>query len=345
MKPKFIRGSDYAFDATTERIFEYSWGNSNVQSVGSILTVRNNSTDKVVYSGRTDSLLLKNVLPANTLTNGILYNATIQVVDRNNNVSTASDPILFYCFTQPTISITLTNDEVIQNSSCTVGIIYEQPEGEELQEFKINLYNGFRELIYTSNMKYDPSSTVTLNNLEDGMAYYVEAICNTINYMTAESGLIRINVEYIKPDMYAYISVENRFNYGDIVFTSNLVSVEGRSENPKYINNEYVDTINGTPVIFDESFSLDNNYSLVLKGYDFQKNKIFMILKNRTSTVNLKWRTVGDDKWYVELTSQTGNLTNVFMSNHITYIASTKLKIMIRCVDHHFDILIREDDT
>jgi len=345
LKPKFIRGSDYAFDATTERIFEYSWSNSNVQSVGSILTVRNNSTDKIVYTGKTDSLLLKSVLPANTLTNGTLYNATIQVVDRNNNISTASDPVLFYCFTQPIISITLTNDEVIQNSSCAVGIIYEQPEGEELQEFKINLYNGFRELIYTSNMKYDPSSTVTLNNLEDGMAYYVEAICNTINYMTAESGLIRINVEYIKPDMYAYISVENRFNYGDIVFTSNLVSVEGRSENPKYINNEYVDTINGTQVIFDENFSLDNNYSLVLKGYNFQKNKIFMTLKNRNNAISLRWRITESNQYYVEVSSQTNNLINIFMSNHIIYTDTIKLKIMVRCVDHHFDIFIREDVT
>ena len=226
-----------------------------------------------------------------------------------------------------------------------VGIIYNQPEGEELQAFRIELYNGFRELIYTSSLKYDSSSTVTLNSLEDNMNYYVQAVCDTINHMTAESGLVRINVDYIKPELYAYIFVENRYNYGDIVFTSNLVSVEGRSDNPLFINDEYVDTVNGTPVIFDENFSLDNDYSLILKGYNFQKNKNIIILKNRNNVVSLKWRIDENNEYYVELSSQSNNLINIFMSRHIACTDTTKLKIMVRCVNHHFDILIKEDTT
>ena len=342
-KPKFIQGSDYAFDATTERIFEYSWDGSNIQSVGNILTIKNNETNVVVYNGRINSLLLKHTLPANTLTNGVLYNATIQVVDRQNNISPISDPILFYCYTQPIINITLADDEIIENSSCVVGITYEQPEGEELQSFNIELYNGFRELIYTSNMKYDLSSTVTLTGLEDNMTYYVQATCETINHMISKSGLVRINVEYIQPDFYAYISVENRFNYGDIVFTSNLVSVEGRSDNPVFIDDEYVDTINGSSVIFDENFSLDKNYSIIIKGYNFQTNKVFVILKNISNTVSMKWRIDENNDYYVELTTQTNNLTNIFMSNHIASTDTTKLKIMVRCINHRFDIIVRED--
>ena len=342
-KPKFIQGSDYAFDATTEHIFEYSWDSSNVQSVGNILTIRNNETNALIYNGRINSLLLKHVLPANTLTNGILYNAVIQVIDRANNISPASDPVLFYCYTQPTIATTLTNDDIIQNSSCTVGITYEQPEGEELQSFNIELYNGFRELIYTSNMKYDSTSTVTLTGLEDNMTYYVQAVGETINHMMTKSGLIRINVDYIQPDLYAYIFVENRYNYGDIVFTSNLVSVEGRSDNPVFIDDEYVDTINGTPVIFDENFSLDKNFSVIIKGYDFQTNQVFAILKNVSNTVLMKWRIDENNDYYVELTAQTNNLTNIFMSNHITSTDTTKLKIMVRCVNHRFDIIVEED--
>lgn len=342
-KPKFIQGSDYAFDATTEHIFEYSWDGSNIQSVGSILTITNNETNVVIYNEPNNSLLLKHTLPANTLKNGVLYNATIQVVDRQNNISPASDLILFYCYSQPTINITLANEEIIQNSSCTVGITYEQPEGEELQSFNIELYNRFKELIYTSSMKYNLSSTVTLTGLEDSMEYYVQAVGETINHMITKSGLIRINVEYIRPDFYAYISVENRYNYGDIVFTSNLVSVEGRSDNPVFIDGEYVDTINGTPVIFDENFSLDKNYSLIIKGYDFQTNQVFTILKNTNNTVSMKWRIDENNDYYVELSAQTDNLINIFMSNHIASTDTTKLKIMVRCINHRFDIIVRED--
>lgn len=342
-KPKFRQGSDYAFDATNEHIFEYSWDSSNVQSVANMLTIRNNETNALVYNGRINSLLLRHILPANTLTNGILYNAVIQVIDRANNISPASDPILFFCYTQPTITTTVTDGEIVQNSSCTVGITYEQPEGEELQSFNVELYNGFRELIYTSNMKYDSSSTITLTGLEDNMTYFIQAVGETINHMITKSGLIRINVDYIQPDLYAYISVENRYNYGDIVFTSNLVSVEGRSDNPVFIDSEYIDTINGSSVIFDENFSLDNNFSLILKGYGFQKNKIIAVLKNINNTISMKWRIDENNDYYVELTAQTNNLVNIFMSNHITATDTTKLKIMVRCVNHRFDIIVTED--
>lgn len=342
-KPKFIQGSDYAFDSTNEHIFEYSWDSSNVQSVGNILTIRNNETNAIIYNGRINSLLLRHTLPANALTNGVLYNAVIQVIDRANNISPVSDPILFYCYTQPTITTTVIDGEIVQNSSCTVGITYEQPEGEELQSFNIELYNGFRELIYTSNMKYDSSSTVTLTGLEDNMTYYIQAVGETVNHMITKSGLISINVDYIQPDMYAYISVENRYNYGDIVFTSNLVSVEGRSDNPVFIEDEYVDTINGSSVIFDDNFSLDSNFSLIMKGYNFQTNKVFTVLKNINNTVSLKWIIDENNDHYVELTAQTNNLINIFMSNHIASTDTTKLKIMVRCVNHRFDIIVEED--
>ena len=343
-KPKFIQGSDYAFDATTEHIFEYSWDSSNVQSVGSILTIRiNDETDKVIYGEKTNSLLLKHVLPANTLKNGVLYNAVIQVVDRQNNLSPASDPILFYCYTQPTITTTLSDNEIIQNSSCTVGITYNQPEGEELQSFNIELYNRFRELIYTSSMKYDLSSTVTLTGLEDNTNYYVQAVGETINHMITKSGLIRIDVEYIQPDLYAYINVENRYNYGDIVFTSNLVSIEGHSDNPVFIGGEYIDTINGTPVRFDEDFELDKNFSLILKGYNFQTNKVLMILKNDNVSIEVKWRIDENGEYYIQVSAQTNNLINIFMSNHMTCTDTTLVKIMMRCKNHHFDIVIKED--
>lgn len=342
-KPKFIQGSDYAFDATTERIFEYSWDSSNVQSVANILTIRNNKTNVVIYNGRTNSLLLRHILPANTLTNGILYKAVIQVVDRQNNISPASDPILFYCYTQPTITTTLTDGEIVQNSSCTVGITYAQPEGEELQSFNIQLYNGFRELIYTSNMKYDSSSTVTLTGLEDNMTYYVQAVGETINHMIAESGLIRINVDYIQPDLYAYISVENRYNYGDIVFTSNLVSIEGNSDNPVFVGGDYLDTVNGTPVRFDENFRLDENFSLIIKGYNLQTNKVLMMLKNKDVSIEIKWRIDENDEYYIQVSAQTNNLINIFMSNHMACTDTTLVKIMMRCRNHHFDIIIKED--
>ena len=345
-KPIFVQGSDYAFDTTEEHTFMYNWNSSNIQSVANILTIRDNDTLEIIYQEPQNTLLLKHVLPANILSNGTLYNATIKVVDRDGNESSESDSILFYCFSKPIVTPTINDNEVIQNSSCTVGINYYQAEGEELQSFKVELYNKNKELIYTSSIKYDISSTVTLTDLEDNTTYYIKIGYETINHMQSKCDFIAFHVDYIAPDFYAYITVENRFKFGDIQFTSNLVSVEGKSSeiDLNYINNDKVDLKNGEKVIFDENFNLNNNYSLIIRAENLQTNKIFTILKNENNTVSLKWRIDEEENFYVELTSQSNNLINIFMSNHIQCTETDMIKIMVRCLNHRFDILVRKEE-
>ena len=89
-----------AFDKTKEQIFSFVW-NGN-QSFGNILMICENQSNKVIYQEKQNTMQLKHTLPANTLNNGVLYNARIAVVDIDNNISEYSDPILFYCFTTPT---------------------------------------------------------------------------------------------------------------------------------------------------------------------------------------------------------------------------------------------------
>lgn len=346
VKPKFLPTSDYAFDANTERIFSYIW-NGDSQSIGNILTIRNNETNEIVYSEKQDTLLLKHVLPPFVLINGVLYNATIQVVDRNNIASAASDPILFYCYTTPILTLTLEDNQIIQNSSCTVGISYLQPEGEELQSFKIELYNSYKELIYTSSIRYNIDDVITITSLLDNTTYYLKGMCQTINHMNVETELICIQVDYISPDFYAYITAENRYKFGDIQFTSNLVSIEGHSDNPVFIDDEYVDTINGTDVYFDENFNLNDRYSLILKGYNFIKDKVILSMKNDLNNkISLTWRINEQEKYYLELRAYNNNSTlfNIYFSNTVMNLNSM-MNIFIRYKDYRFDLLVQESEV
>lgn len=338
-KPIFMQGSDYAFDSKNEHIFRFMWSNTNPQAVANTLTIRNNNTNAVVYSKTQNTLLLQHVLEADVLTNGVLYNASIIVTDINGSISGESSPILFYCYSTPVFNINV--DSVIQSSSCSIGVDYSQSEGEELQVFKVELYNSSKELLYTSSLKYSTTSTVQFNNLIDNTTYYVKAVGQTANHMSVESDYVMFTVNYISPSFYAYITAENRYNYGDIQFTSNLVSIEGKSigEAETYINNEYIDTVNGTAIKFEDDFTIQNNFSLILTGYGLLENQLILTATNLKGILNLYARKNESGKFYVELNVVENEITkNIVFSNRLDVTSSDLIKIILRHKDGYFDL-------
>ena len=344
-KPIFSYNSSYAFDATKEHVFNFMWSNTNNQAVANTLEIRNNETNVVVYSQTQNTLLLQHTLQPNTLTNGILYNAYLTVTDINGTVSGKSDAILFYCYTTPTLTVDV--DNVIQTSSCSIGVNYSQPENEELQVFKIELYNSSKELLYTSSLKYSITSTVQFNGLVDNTTYYVKAIGQTINHMDVESDYIMFTVNYISPDFYAYITAENRYNYGDIQFTSNLVSIEGSTidgSEAVYINNEYIDTVNGSGIKFDENFNINNDFRLIMSGYNLIPGQPFLILSNLHSYIYLYSRLDETNNHYIELNVIENNEKKIInFSNKLMVSQQDLIHITLTHKNGYFNIEIRRD--
>ena len=89
--------STAAFDATKTHDFEFFVvGGSQV--VANTLTIKTNSTSGTpvqVYSARQATYRFVHTLPANTLTNGTYYQATLTTEDDAGNKSTPSLPIQF----------------------------------------------------------------------------------------------------------------------------------------------------------------------------------------------------------------------------------------------------------
>ena len=126
-----------AFDSKFDREFEFVYDGN--QCFSNRLIVKNNSTNEVVYNQLQDTLQLKHVLPRNTLSNGVQYNARIVAIDANGVSSEESDTILFYCFTTPTFGLNIANNDVVRSSNKEFVIAYSQQEGEVLQNFQIIL--------------------------------------------------------------------------------------------------------------------------------------------------------------------------------------------------------------
>ena len=352
-KPQLYIDASYAFDARYEREFKYLWPSGNNQSVANTLIIRDNETNTIVYNTKQETLLLKHVLPANTLQNGKTYNVCIQVFDRDNNASELSDTLIFKCYTTPTLSLNIVNEQVIRSSSYLFIVSYNQIEGEELQYYSLELYDGNKQRLYNTGAKYNIEAGITLSDFTDNTSYYIKAYGQTINHMEIETDFILFHVEYIKPELYSYMTVENRELYGDIQFTSFLVSIEGKGVNgePTYIDGDYVDTINGTDIRFDDNFSI-NNGLISLVGRNFKINEPFLIMKNNTyHTMTFTWKygtyeKENDiEKWYVELKCVDNRVITYHMSNLILPPDDNKLlDIQIKIVNNYIDITVKNAD-
>ena len=353
-KPQLYIDASYAFDTRYEREFKYLWPSGNNQSVANTLIIRDNETNTIVYNTKQETLLLKHVLPANTLQNGKIYNVCIQVFDRDNNASEFSDTLIFKCYTTPTLSLNIVNEQVIRSSSYLFIVSYNQIEGEELQYYSLELYDGNKQRLYNTGAKYNIEAGITLSDFTDNTSYYIKAYGQTINHMEIETDFILFHVEYIKPELYSYMTVENRELYGDIQFTSFLVSIEGKGVNgePTYIDGDYVDTVNGTDIRFDDNFSI-NNGLISLVGRNFKINESFLIMNNNTyHTMTFTWKygtyeKENDvEKWYVELKCVDNRVVTYHMSNLILPPDINKLlDIQIKIVNNYIDITVKDADT
>ena len=352
-KPQLYIDASYAFDARYEREFKYLWPSGNNQSVANTLIIRDNETNTIVYNTKQETLLLKHILPANTLQNGKTYNVCIQVFDRDDNASELSDTLIFKCYTTPTLSLNIVNEQVIRSSSYLFIVSYNQIEGEELQYYSLELYDGNKQRLYNTGAKYNIEAGITLSDFTDNTSYYIKAYGQTINHMEIETDFILFHVEYIKPELYSYMTVENRELYGDIQFTSFLVSIEGKGVNgePTYIDGDYIDTINGTDIRFDDNFSI-NNGLISLVGRNFKINEPFLIMKNNTyhtMTFTCKYGTYEKEndieKWYVELKCVDNRVVTYHMSNLVLPPDDNKLlDIQIKIVNNYIDITVKDAD-
>jgi hypothetical protein len=340
-----------AFDKIKEQTFKFSY--SGNQAYKNRLVIRNNVTNAVVYDNVQTTFKLQHDLPANTLTNGIIYNACLSVIDGNNVETTLSDAILFYCFTTPTFAFTnVILNQVIENSTYTVILKYSQVENELLNEYQIILYDQTMSQVFTSGVKYETINLqAVLINLEDNHQYFIQATGKTLNGMFVNTGVIPISVDYLSPITFSTISLENQSSEGNIKISANMYSILGKS-NPDpatFINNESVDLkANGSWVKFDDNFLINKNFTLQCIGRNFSDFSEILTLSNGNLKLEIKYMkgkfdgsTV--DKVFLILRAY-NSLTNYeLISNYINVPnLDTWLSIWVRHIDNVYELKIGE---
>nr|DAH38698.1 MAG TPA: hypothetical protein [Caudoviricetes sp.] len=267
-----------AFDATQQQIFTFNY-NGSQQIVRNTLTIRENTKNQVVYSQSQEGLKYEHILPANTLTNGVYYNAYLTVSDSTGADSPASSPIQFYCYAQPVFTLTnMPIGSVIENATYDFTFQYTQAQNQALNTYVVNLYDTNKRLISTSGELYANSTEVpldlsyTISGFDNTTIYYIEITGVTVNNLATTTGLIEFTVRYTRPTMFTLLEITNMCDEGYVNITSNLISIDGETNAnpPKYNGNEEIDlTDNGVWVKWTDGFEINGGFTTMVLGRKF----------------------------------------------------------------------------
>lgn len=341
-----------AFDATQEFTFTFNVIGGD-QVTGNILTIRNNSTLEEVYSQQQTSFRFIHTLPANTLTNDTYYQATLNTVNAQGDMSPVSNTIQFYCYTQPTFEFTnMPTGNIVSNASYEFIVQYNQIQGEILNGYTFNLYSSFGVLLSTSGPQYNTSSILPLtishlfSGFDDNTEYIVECIGTTAEGTSITTGQIAFTVSYTAPSLYSAFVVSNNCEEGYITIRSNVNPILGEAvpTPPTYINDSEIDlTQPGSSVTWSDGYIIDGDFTMKIWGRDFTPNSDIIRFSNASGdTATLSYHEDDTNAWFELRVVHAGNLWGyVMQSNEIAIPKSTEyIFIWLRRIGVLYDLQI-----
>ncbi|MEI6296298.1 MAG: hypothetical protein WCO84_01455 [bacterium] len=349
--------SKVAFDATAETTFNFqSIGGDQV--VKNRLIIRNNSTNAIVYEQEQVSFQLRHIVPLNTLTNGTYYLAQIKTYNAGGDSSSYSQPIQFWCYTQPTISFTnIPVGNIIGNSSFAFNAQYDQLQDELLNSYIFKLYNVSQSLLSSSDILYvgssvPPPTTIsyTFSGFDDNTVYYIECTGQTINGTPITTGKVQFTVDYIQPNVFTVLALENNKCDGYITIDSNIILVEGESNPspPTYISAKEVNlTQNGSWVKWSQGFDISNDFTMRIWGRSFTDYSTICTLSSATSEIKINYSKGyfnggANMNAYIELVALDKTSEHYYTySNNITLPLTTEqLFVWIRRINNVFEVIL-----
>lgn len=348
-----------AFDATNQYVVQFnSIGGSQV--TGNRLVIATNENNQSVYDEIQTTFRFEHTIPANTLTNGTYYNATLYTIDAEGNQSVASNIIQFYCYTTPTLTFTnLQPNGTITNSTFTFNFTYSQEQNEPLNYYIVNLYDAQGLQVATSGEQYASSTTVplslsyTINGFADATSYSIEVNGVTINNTTLTTGQINFSVSYTSPNIYTLLELQNNCDGGYINLKSNVAIIDGEvsPQPPIYIDNNELDlTQDGSYVVWDEGYEVTGNFTGTIVGRNFTPySTIFTFTNTNGSTVSINWLEGyenGDNTQtlmaYAQLIANNGNsIIYTIKTDYITIPSATDVvTIWFRRINNIYELYL-----
>lgn len=294
-----------AFDATQAQTITFTVI-GGAQVIANRLVISNNQTGAQVYNQIQSTMKLEHTIPANTLSNGVYYNAVVYTINSGNEESVASVAVPFYCYSTPTLTITnIPETETIENGTYAFTGNYIQTENERLDSYQYTLYDSNKDVLSQSPLIYydtDNSLSYTFRGMSNDTAYYIELTGETVNNTKITSGLVYFTIRYEQPASFAICDLVNDCHNGYIQISSNIVAIDGTSnpDPPIYINDKEVDlTDKDAWVEWASGFRIQDNFTMRVWGREFAPYEKIITLTNdlnsdeKPNKIELKWM-IGD---------------------------------------------------
>lgn len=339
-----------AFDATQEQTFVFNVIGGN-QSVANTLTIKDNATLTTVYSETQTTFKFEHVLPANTLTNGTYYQASITTKDAEGNESSPSTPIQFYCYTVPSFYISnMPTGNIVTNASFAFSAYYNQIQGEPLNFCVFNLYNTSGVLISTSGTVYnetaDLPTTISylFSGFEDKAGYSIEITGITAGGTQITTGKINFTVRYTFSSAFSFLYLNNNCKDGYITIESNVISIDGAAnpDPPMYSGNGEIILIDeGSYVEWTKGYEINGNWSLGIWGRFIGNEEIFRFSNINGDIITIAYY-VGASAWAEMRAVHSGDLWGYTIQSNLIDVPSFHDTVFIglRRIDNLYELEI-----
>ena len=272
------------FDPSKNNNIYFSYNGKQIKKKR--IVIIDNKTFKTILDKTQLGMKLCYDLPANTIKTG-QYTAQIQVFDFDGNSSELSQPVLFYCYSTPSVSFSNFTDK-INKSSINLSLSYTQAENDSVKEFAFYLYDLQKKIVTKSNNFYSLNdSSYTFLGLKNLTTYYVQCKGTSLHNMDFDTGLCEINVNYIVQPNNMLLRLSNNKCEGYIQVDCNIIDVgyiiEGGK--PEFKNGEVI--LDNKKVTYISGFDFSDNFSMFIKARKIPLDTTFFGYTTSSGNVEL----------------------------------------------------------
>lgn len=326
------------FDARYDAVVSMSYiGNL---PYGNRIIIYDAATLSVVYDAIKNALSLEHTIPADTLTNGTKYVIQGQIFDSSKNASPLSDKAYFWCLATPSFYFKdIQNDDTFRAASIYASLVYEQENGEKIDEYRFYLYDDTKNLLMESESFYtDGNRNYAYRGLTDDRFYYIRAIGVTVNGISLDTGYVKIFINYENPKDYRLIDVQCNEQNSVVTYQTNFVVINPSDMTKQYAyDNGYINLIDQT-LVYDKDFKLTGDFTLTIRGKDLYRNATILTCSNHTTAFTLSSYIYDDDQMRYKISVSNGLCNYLLYSEPILPNADDIVTIHIRRINHIYQL-------
>ena len=293
-----------------------------------------------VFDHTVSGVSLEHIIPANTLTNGKKYAVQGQVFDSNGNASVLSDKAYFWTATTPLFYFkNINNDDTIATASLYAELIYDQPEFEDIAEFRFQLYDEVKTLLTESEIFYSTENmNYAFRGFDNETFYHIRAVGMTTNGIILDTGYIRIYAKYKNPSEFSNIYARCNENNSVVTYATNFIVINPSTSDDYEYNNGFINLIDKT-LVYDKGFIINGDFTMSIRGINMYRTTTILKCSNSDYGFTVSSYIYDDGQMRYKLTVPNGVCNYILYSQPVTPDASDIVTVHIRRINNIYQLV------